>query len=142
MSKAVSNSLDIELMYSPLRPLYFDSFVLPLLSCSMRPCIGMHRLFTLFSRPTILRAFIPRLDRAKLMERPALMFSFRKSDRLSITLTLYPLCPRRKASKDPHRPAPIMSIFSSVFNPKAFLKQLPYQKHLQKNCKKVLVHNG
>ena len=112
---AVSSSLDIEFMYSSSRPLYLESFVLPSLSCNIRPCIGIQSFMTLSSKPTIFMALMPLLEKAKLIERPALISTFLRSGLSSITRTLYPLCPSRNAKSEPHSPAPIIKIVSFCF---------------------------
>src|SRR5439155_26048902 len=73
----------------------------------MRPRIGVARFRTSRSRPTSFSACKPRVEIAKLIERPAAMLSRRMSPRRSYSVTRWPRRARKIESSEPTSPAPM-----------------------------------
>ena len=89
--------------------------VFPSVSCINLPNIGMQISLAFSSIPHKRNAFKPLSDNAKLIDLPADMSVVLKSGLLSYKSTLKPLCASLKASKLPHKPAPIISTLSFLF---------------------------
>src|SRR5580704_10983283 len=81
----------------------------------MRPFMGMMTRLIWSHRPASRSACIPRVDTARLMERPALARVRRMSGRRSKICTGNPRCAREIASRGPVRPAPTSVMVWELF---------------------------
>src|SRR5712692_8069406 len=106
IKSSFSSPRDMELMNSvSSRPYRRKRGSLPA-ACTMRPYIGIAWRSTSPSSPTWCSAYSPRVETARLIERPAPIRTRRMSGRRSNTRTSWPRRARNRARSDPTGPAP------------------------------------
>src|SRR5215472_17438100 len=82
--------------------------------------MGIMMLRMVFHKPACASAWMPRVDRARLMERPALRRVRRISGRFSNICTLHPRFTNSRASRGPLSPAPITVMDLRLMNEQTF----------------------
>src|SRR5712692_2401774 len=128
IKSSFSSPRDMELMNSvSSRPYRRKRGPLPA-ACTMRPYIGIAWRSTSPSSPTWCSAYSPRVETARLIERPAPIRTRRMSGRRSNTRTSWPRRARNRARSDPTGPAPIT--VSGSATPQLLAEQLGHALHV------------